>query len=259
MTDADRPTDATTALDIGDYCRRVEDHLTRANAGHLVRIVGPGFELVRTWAAAGVPLSVVFRAIDLKADRHREGRARRPLRIEFCEGDVRAVFDHWRRAVGLSTRVIAPGGDGKAGADGEAETAASGELAEPKRRSLSRHLDRAIDRLSRAGGRLDFSDGLRGECDRVLQALSALRESSAKARGAARDEAAVQLAALDADLAAAARAHAPAGWLETLRTEAAADLAPFRTRLAGDAWQRSMDVTIDRLLRDRFGLPQLEL
>ena len=95
-----------TADDIGDYCRRVEDHLTRANAGHLVRIVGPGFELVREWAMSGVPLSIVYRGIDDKAERHREGAARRPLRIEFCESDVRALYDRWRRAIGLSIRAL---------------------------------------------------------------------------------------------------------------------------------------------------------
>jgi hypothetical protein len=68
-------------VDVAEYCRRVEDHLTRVNAGHLVRIVGPGFELVRGWAEAGVPLSVVFRGIELKAERHREGASTRPLRI----------------------------------------------------------------------------------------------------------------------------------------------------------------------------------
>ena len=46
-------------VDIGEYCRQVEDHLTRVNGGHLVRIVGPGFELVRGWANEGIPLSVV--------------------------------------------------------------------------------------------------------------------------------------------------------------------------------------------------------
>jgi hypothetical protein len=47
--------------------------------------------------------------------------------------------------------------------------------------------------------------------------------------------------------------------MDELRAEAAADLAPFRARLAADAWDRSMNVTIDRLLRDRFGLPTLQL
>jgi hypothetical protein len=241
-------------MDLGEYCRRVEDHLTRANSVHLVRIVGPGFELVRQWAGSGVPLSVVYRGIDLKADRHREGASKRPLRIEFCAGDVQAVFDQWRRAVGVMTFTGVPADDAHSDEASEAPAEAS-----PKRRSLGRHIDRAIDRLSRAAARLDMPDGLRIECTRMLDALATLRESSARQRGAARDEEESALSVLDAELSRAARQHAPAAWMDELRAEAAADLAPFRARLAADAWDRSMNVTIDRLLRDRLGLPMLQL
>ena len=244
-------------VDIGEYCRSVEDHLTRANAGHLVRIVGPGFELVREWAESGVPLSVVYRGIDLKVERHREGAAKRPLRIEFCAGDIRSVFDHWRRAVGVMTIGADPQGlhDGEVQADEQGDDKAAG----PRRRSLRRHLDRAIDRLSRAAGQADMPEGLRVECARLLQELATLRETTARARGAARDEATATLATLDAELAAAARRHAPSGWITSLGADAEADLAPFRARLPADAWERSIAVTIDRLLRDRFGLPTLDL
>ena len=80
--------------DLGDYCRRVEQHLTQVNGGHLVRVVGPGFEMVRQWAEAGIPLTVVFHGIELKAERHRAGASRRPLRIEFCDADVRETLSH---------------------------------------------------------------------------------------------------------------------------------------------------------------------
>jgi hypothetical protein len=233
--------------DISEYCRRVEDHVTRVNAGHLVRIVGPGFELVRGWALAGVPLSVVFRGIDMKAERHREGKAVRPLRIEFCEPDVRAVFENWRRAVGFARRDAEPAGSADPGTP------------DPKRPSLSRHLDRAIDRLSRASGRLDLPVALRDACDRILQELADMRASAAKLRGAAREPLLARLAALDGELAEAARAHAPEGMRASLVADAAADLSAYRGRLAAGDWQRSVDVTTDRLLRDRLGLPLLEL
>jgi len=250
-----------SAAELGEYCRRVEDYLTRANGGHLVRIVGTGFELVRAWADAGVPLSAVYRGIDMKTERHREGQARRPLRIEFCESDVRSVFDNWRRAVGLTT-----GADGAPGLQtrglktpGSIEAGSTEPEAEPKRPSLTRQLDRAIDRLSRVGGRVELPSGLRDVCDRVLQELVDMRNRAAKVRGDAREELLSRLPGLDADLAEAVRAFAP----DVLRTpvvaEAEADLAPYRARLTGEAWQRSMDVTIDRLLRDRLGLPVLEL
>ena len=245
--------------DLGEYCRRIEDHLTRANAGHLVRIVGPGFELVRGWADAGVPLSVVYRGIDLKAERHREGASRRPLRIEFCAGDVQAIFDQWRRAVGIMP--LGEGGDGPETSEPAELPAAQGEPPDvsQKRRSLGRHLDRAIDRLSRAAARMDVPEGLREDCTRLLQALATIRETSARLRGDARTEVEAALGSLDAELAEAVRRHAAPDWMDTIRVEAAADLAPFRTRLPPEAWDRSMNVTIDRLLRDRLGLPALGL
>jgi hypothetical protein len=261
-----------SADDIGTYCRAVEDHLTRVNAGHLVRIVGTGFELVRGWAMAGVPLSVVYRGIDMKAERHREGQATRPLRIEFCESDVRAVFDNWRRAIGLAVGI--PGSedprlqtsdetDGGRGlqTDGARGLQTPGALdpTEAKKPSLTRHLDRAIDRLSRVGGRLDLPVELRDACDRVLQELAEMRASAGKLRGPARDAVVARLAPLDAELAAAVRAFVPDALRQPAAANAVADLAPYRGRLSGEAWQRSVDITTDRLLRDRLGLPLLEL
>jgi hypothetical protein len=246
-----------SADDIGEYCRAVEDHLTRANAGHLVRIVGAGFELVRGWAMAGVPLSVVYRGIDLKAERHREGQARRPLRIEFCEPDVRAVFDNWRRAIGVWSG--AGGAEEPAGGEAPGDPARDAPAHEPKKPPLSRHLDRAIDRLSRVGGRLDLPVELRDACDRLLHELAEMRASAAKLRGPARDALVARLAPLDAQLAEAVRASAPETMRAPAAAEALADLAPYRSRLSNEAWQRSLDVTTDRLLRDRLGLPLLEL
>jgi hypothetical protein len=240
-------------IDVSEYCRRVEDYLTRVNAGHLVRIVGPGFGLVRDWAERSVPLSVVFRGIDNKAERHRHGKSTRPLRIEFCADDVRAVFDQWRRAVGLDL-----------GAEGIAEPAGAVDSATPAEAparppALGRHLDRIIDKLARASGRDDLPAGLRDEADRILQAAAELRESSARLRGDAKAEAMDKLAGLEETLRASVRAHAPAEWIASLRHDAELDLAPFKSRLEAGAWTRSIDITVDRLLRDRFALPHLSL
>jgi hypothetical protein len=213
-----------------------------------VRIVGTGFALVREWAEAGIPLSIVFRGIDMKAERHREGAATRPLRIEFCDSDVRAVFENWRRAVGFAT--------GRAAAEDDAAEPESD--ARAKRPSLTKHLDRAIDRLSRAGGQLDWPDALRDACDRLLQQLVALRGQAAKARGVAREELAERLPALDAEFAVSLRTHAPEGLRQAVRQEAETELAAYRSRLDDATWARSVDVTSDRLMRDRLGLPVID-
>lgn len=234
-------------IDIGAYCRQVEDYLTRGNGGHLVRIVGPGFELVRGWATEGIPLSVVQRGIDLKRDRHRAGQSTRPLRIEFCEADVRHVYEHWRRAVGLHAAL------------GAVEAADEEAVEETKRPSLSKHLDRAIERLGRASGRLDVPDAVRDAVGRLLTALTDLRDHAKKARGEARDTIVAELRSLDAQLGANVRAAAAPDLLADVQRDATQDLAPFRDRLPPDRWQEAMAATVDRLLRDRWGLPTLDL
>lgn len=234
---------------VGEYCRQVEDHLTRVNGGHLVRVVGPAFDLVRRWAEEGVPLSVVFRGIERKAERRAQNPRGRPLRLEFCEGDVVAVFDAWRRAIGLGKREGAEG-------DPAAETT-EGDERRGRRPSLSKHLERAIDRLGRAAGRTDWPETLREEADRALVALAAIHETARRGRGAARDGLPGQLEAIDTSLVRVARQSAPAAMLEDLTVEAERDLAPFRARLPGDAWRESITVTVDRLLRDRLGLPSI--
>ena len=53
-----------------EYCREIESYLCRKNDGHLIRVVGPSFDLVTSWAAAGVPLNVAFNGIDRRVERY---------------------------------------------------------------------------------------------------------------------------------------------------------------------------------------------
>ena len=56
MSGAGRDGPAMAADDVHAYCREVEAYLCRRNDGHLIRVVGPAFELVKGWAAQGIPL-----------------------------------------------------------------------------------------------------------------------------------------------------------------------------------------------------------
>jgi hypothetical protein len=241
--------DAADQLDVGAYCRAVETHLTQVNGGHLVRIVGPGFELVRGWAVDGVPLSVVFRGIDTKAARHRAGAARRPLRIEFCDEDVRDLFEDWRRAIG-----VGPAARGLA-TPASADDQAGPERASAARRTATRDLDRTIDRLSRAAGRLDWPEALRVVLGARLDALTRIRADLRSARGEARATLLARAAEGDQAFAAELRAAAPAVAVADARAEAERELASYRARLSPAAWLQAVDVTSDRLLRHRLGLP----
>ena len=236
--------------DVADYCRQVEAHLTRVNGGHLVRVVGPGFALVKQWADEGVPLSVVCRGIEQKAGRHTQGASRRPLRIEFCEADVRELFEAWRRATGISTA-------DPAGADGPVSGSAD-PAALSRRPSPSKAIDRAIERLGRLAGRLDLPDGFREAVSHAIEQLSSVREGLARSRGAARDPWLAQVAPIDQDLMAQARRVVDAALLRDLTEQAEREMAPYRDRLAPEAWQRAVTVTVDRGVRIHLGLPALE-
>ena len=54
-------------------------------------------------------------------------------------------------------------------------------------------------------------------------------------------------------LASAREAAGPA--LADVEYDARAELASFRSRLDADAFARAVDASMDRLLRDRIGLP----
>jgi hypothetical protein len=255
---SDDPEAASAAVDVGEYCRQVEAHLARVNAGEIIRITGAGFELVRGWALEGMPLSVVCHGIALKAERHRAGRATRPLRIEFCTADVRDVYARWRRAVGLPAAMAARRADADAGT-GEA-AADTGSAAEERRRpSMARHLQRAIDRLSAAVSRTDLAPPMRDALEGALEELARLAETARGARGPARDALAASLALLDRRMLAGVRAATEPAELERIAAEAARDLVVYRGRVSPDVWQRSIDLGVNRQLRDELGLPVLEI
>lgn len=231
-------------IDVGAYCRQIEDHLARVNSGHLIRIVGPGFELVRGWALAGIPVSVACHGISTKAERHHAGRATRPLRLEFCEADVRAAYEHWRRAVGLFERTL--------------ESDASAATEEPRRKtSLTKHLERAVDKLSRVAGRLDLPESFRSALAPILEQVAAQADDARRTRGGSRERLLATLEDLDRRLLEEARAAAGPEKLDQLRADSADELAAYRSRLDREAWQRSVDLGADRLLRDRLNLPTL--
>ena len=228
-------------MEPGAYCRQVEAYLCRRNAGHLIRIVGPAFDLVRGWEARQIPPSVVFRAIDRTVERREAaGARRRPVRIEFCEADVEALFDDWRRAVGVG------GGD----------RAAAAPPGRP-RRTLVAHLEHAILALTAVRGSARHAPALGELAGQVVGELDGLRAAAKTARGHARRRLLERLADLESALMTVARDTADASLRETIRRETESDLAPFRARMPAGAFRKSLQAGTDRLLRERLELPRI--
>ena len=229
------------------YCREIEAYLCRKNDGHLIRVVGPAFEMVSRWGADGVPLKVAFSGIDRTCERYyRKGPRRRPLRIEFCEADVLEAFDDWCRALGLSKHALGTGDESSA---------------EPRRRGVSvpSHLRRALVMLTsaRAAGRLGTeADAI---IDRLSGELDAIEASGRTVRGDARHALIERLAALDADLVAVARRTVADEERTRIDRDAIDELASFRGRMSEAAYAKARELASDRLLRERLALPTIEL
>lgn len=236
-----------------DYCRAIESYLCRKNDGHLIRVVGPSFELVSRWAADGVPLKIAFQGIDRYFDRYyAKGPRRRPVRIDFCDDDVRDVFEEWRRALGLTYQSTVDS------SQFTASTASTASVSRPsKRPSLTRHLERAVARLSQARASGVLPDAFDALIDRIARELDAARREPRGLRGDARKQLAERLDRLDVELVAAARVLLEAGARAALEREAESELSPFRATMAPDAWTRARSAAIDRLVRERFNLPVL--
>lgn len=227
------------------YCREIEAYLCRKNDGHLIRVVGPSFEIVAGWAASGVPLKVAFEGIDRAFERHarntRHRASRRPLRIDFCAADVLDAFDEWRRAVGLTAEAAA--------------WAASERRPASSPVSLPEHLERVVLRLSsaRASGLIGAEfDAL---IDRIARRLDRARSQASGLRGAERQAFIAELVEIDREMIAAARASLDSRAGTLVGAEVDRDLAPFRGRMADDAYSRARESAIDRLVRTRFALP----
>lgn len=230
--------------DTVEYCRELEAYLCRKNGGHLVRIVGPAFETVKGWAEQGVPLKIALRGIDRCCERAQaRGGRRRPMRIEFCEADVLAMFDDWRRALGVSAGQVA-------------ESPGDEPQEAPRKGSLASHIERSVTRLLAVRSAAPDA-AFDGAIASITAQLDALAEGARRLRGPAREDVIARLAELDAQLLDAARMKVDARTSAALRAEAQAELAGFAARMSADALARSRDLAYDRLLRDTFNLPVL--
>jgi hypothetical protein len=226
-----------SAMTEAEYCRAIENYLCRKNEGHLIRIVGPVFEQVSGWAAQGVPLALAYRGIDQYCERYyAKGPRRRPVRIEFCEADILSLFDDWRRAVGVGS-------------------AAGDEAGPAKRDTLPAHIDRVLSRLAAIRPRV--SADLAAQLDTAVRELEETRGTAAHARGEARAALLARLAVLDAEILRAARQELDDARTRELAAAAAADIAPFASRMSAEARMHAVEAAFERLLRDTVGLPNL--
>jgi hypothetical protein len=226
-----------------EYCRELEAYLCRKNDGHLIRIVGPSFERVCSWAEQGIPFKIACQGIDAYFVRYyAKGVRRRPVHIDFCEHDILDAFDAWRRAVGVRVP----------GAEATEETA----HANRRKRSLPEHLDRICERVTaRRAGMTPPPPEFDVVLETITREAGTFRDLLGPLRGETRERIMTRLVELDRMMLDAARAQVEPAAIQAMRMEAAEQLLPFRGRMPEDTYQRAMDAAVDRLIRDREQLP----
>jgi hypothetical protein len=255
----------TAPMSAGEYCRAIEAYLCRENGGHLVRIVGPAFQVVAGWHTAGIPFAIVTQGIDRTLARDRakasSGAVRRPVRVEFCEADVQDAFTAWKRAVGVGMAgAREEHGEAAAGAPPHADAPAA---PRPGRGpSLAAHVDRAMQRLTQALldlGRFtpDEAASVRAAMDAALATLDRLQRDARAARGEARAALIAELATADGVLSAALVAALPPAAAADLTRVARAELAPFAGRMAAPDLAAAEGAALARLVRERYRAPEL--
>ena len=261
-------------LSLAEYVRAIERHVCQKNDGHLIRVVGPAFDIVSGWEREGIPLKVALQGIDRYFARYyrsrgepavRLARRRRPVRVEFCDADVLEVFDEWRRAVGITRRTL----DDRGADDGVPIDAAGPSDPLPDQMSdrtsgrgpsLPAHLQRVLIKLSSARAMGRIGSEMDRVIDRVSHELDRARTEArgpGKLRGEARRALIERLAALDREVVDAAAAALTAAARSGLEVEADRELAAFRARLAPDAYQRAHQAVVDRLVREHALLPEI--
>jgi hypothetical protein len=245
-----------TGIDLDGYCRAVEAHLCRRNDGHLIRIAGPTFDLVRGWAEQGVPLKVALAGIDRTFERYyRKGARRRPLQVSFCDADVLDAFDDWRRALGL-TRGIDPAPGGVTPIPAATPGGTGDEPERPGRiASLPSHLERVANRLTLLRGDPRNDAAMEAALSAAVLEMDSHRRAARQARGSARAALIARLGTLDDELLSLVRRRLAAEQLERLAGEAADALAPFRERMPREAYAAAHQAALTRVLREHAGLP----
>ncbi len=220
-----------------NYFTEIEEHFQRRR-GSLLLLSTLDWALVDTWRAAGVPLAAVLRGIDDAFDKyeqrqakatHARTRLRRVNGLAWCaQAIMEAVESMNDAAVGgvMPSSAEAPG------------------LEQDR---IAGHLRRAAGRIRTAATAVP---ALVEIADRLEQLANAPHRS---------EELEQSLSALEEKLFAHLLTATPATDLESLREQAARELAPYRSRMQAVQIRQIEQQFLRRRLLERFDLPRLSL
>jgi hypothetical protein len=219
-----------------NYFTEIEEHFQRRR-GSLLLLSTIDWALIETWREAGIPLAAVLQGIDAAFDKYdarkNKARVRRVNGLAYCAQEVISAMDTMQEAaVGA--------------APARSSTAEQGFEQE----RIAAHLEGAAQQLRNA----PQSGSLAEIADR-LQVLAA----DARAKLPHLEELEQSLTVLEEKLFAILLTGTPETELLSLRQQAAAELAPYRSRMPAMQIRQVEQQFLHKRLLEKFNLPRLSL
>jgi cell division protein ZapA (FtsZ GTPase activity inhibitor) len=215
-----------------NYFTEIEEHFQRRR-GSLLLLSTIDWALIETWREAGIPLAAVLQGIDAAFDKYddrkNKARVRRVNGLAYCAQAVMSAVEAMQEAaVGA-----APAKPGAAEQGFEQERIAA-------------HLETAAQQL-RVAGHAETADRLQALAHEVRSKMPQLEELEQS------------LTVLEQKLFAVVLTTTPEAELLTLRHQAAAELAPYRSRMPAMQIRLVEQQFLHKRLLEKLNLPRLSL
>ncbi len=223
-----------------NYFTEIEEHFQRRR-GSLLLLSTLDWALIETWREAGIPLTAVLKGIDTAFDKYdarkSKSRVRRVNGLAYCAQEIISAFEDMREAA-----------VGAVASKPDAAEQNSQQGFEQAR--IAAHLEAAAQQLRaapQAASLAEIADRLQTlaqETRATLPQLEQLEQS---------------LTVLEEKLFALLLTATPEALLLTLRQQAAAELAPYRSRMPAMQIRQVEQQFLHKRLLEKFDLPRLSL
>lgn len=224
-----------------NYFTEVEEHFQRRR-GSLLMLSTLDWALIESWREASIPLAAVLRGIDAAFDKYdarkAHARVRRINGLAWCAQEVmKAVEDMQEAAVGASAA---------------ARNSAAAPGLEQDR--IAAHLNHCAAAL-RAAQLNDIAGQIAAETATRLEEIAA--QSGAESTDLEALER--RLTVMEEKLFAALTATTPEADLLAMRSQAASELAPYRSRMKALQIRQIEEQFLHKRLLEKWKLPRLSL
>ena len=223
-----------------NYFTEIEEHFQRRR-GSLLLLSTLDWALIETWREAGIPLAAVLKGIDEAFDKHdarkNKTRVRRGNGLAYCAQAVIAAVEEMKEAaVGAAP----------------ARPSSADEIAKQgfEQERIAGHLEASAQQL-----RASPQSSSLAEISERLQTLA----QDARNMPPNIEQLEQSLTVLEENLFAIILSTTPEAVLLALRQQAAAELAPYRSRMPAMQIRQVEQQFLHKRLLEKFNLPRLSL